>query len=100
MSITASGEPLPATAQSGQVLELMAQVSAGRINPEELRAEVVLRRRQQVERVPMQLQADGRHWTAHISLDRSGMYDIGVRLYPFIEGLSSDFEMGLVKWAW
>ncbi len=100
VSITASGEPLPATAQPGQVLELTAQVSAGRINPEELRAEVVLRRRQQVERVPMQLQADGRHWTAHISLDRSGMYDIGVRLYPFIEGLSSDFEMGLVKWAW
>lgn len=97
VTISASGH-LPATAEPGKRVEITAQVNPGRIAPEELRAEVVLRRRDRIERVPMQ-PLEGGHYAAQVSLDRSGMYEVGVRLYPYTEGLSNDFELGLVKWA-
>ncbi|UFA51055.1 alpha-glucan family phosphorylase [Deinococcus radiophilus] len=95
--ITASHH-LPATAEPGEDIEVTAQVDPARIAQAELRAEVVLKRGHRIERFPMVQREDGQY-AARVSLDRSGMYEVGVRLYPYIEGLSNDFELGLIKWA-
>ncbi|WP_261663740.1 alpha-glucan family phosphorylase [Deinococcus sp. Marseille-Q6407] len=89
---------LPATAEPGAQVVITAQVNPARIAPDELRAEVVLRRGHRVERMPMQRQ-EGGQYSATVSLNRSGMYEVGVRLYPALPGLSNDFELGLIKWA-
>ncbi|ADY26020.1 alpha-glucan phosphorylase [Deinococcus proteolyticus MRP] len=94
----AASHHLPATAEPGEQVQITAQVNPGRIAAEELRAEVVLRRGHRVERVPMQRREDG-EYAATVALERSGMYEVGVRLYPYLPDLSHDFELGLVKWA-
>ena len=89
---------LPATAQPGQKVTVSARVDPAGIRPEELRVEAVLRRGDEVLRFPL-THGEGHHYSADIPLDDSGLYSVGVRMLPLIEGLSNDLEAALIKWA-
>ncbi|BDP41438.1 alpha-glucan phosphorylase [Deinococcus aetherius] len=89
---------LPTTAHPGQRVEVRASVNPAGIRPEELQVEAVLKRGDHVTRVPLTHEEGGR-FTAQVPLDDSGLYSIGVRMVPEIEGLSNPLEAGLIKWA-
>ncbi|WP_339095450.1 glycosyltransferase family 1 protein [Deinococcus sp. VB142] len=89
---------LPATAQPGQKVTVTAQVNPAGIRPEEIRVEAVLKRGSEVQRFPL-THGEGHTYSADIPLDDSGLYSVGVRMLPLIEGLSNDLEAGLMKWA-
>ena len=96
-SITAQAH-LPATARPGEKVTVSAQVDPAGIRPEELRVEAVLKRGDEVRRFPL-THGEGQSYSAEILLDDSGLYSVGVRMLPLIEGLSNDLEAGLIKWA-
>ncbi|WP_019585600.1 glycosyltransferase family 1 protein [Deinococcus apachensis] len=89
---------LPATARPGERVEVQATVNPAGIKPEELRVEAVLKRGDQFTRVPLAPRGNG-HYSAQVPLEDSGLYSVGVRMLPEIEGLSNDLEAGLIKWA-
>ncbi|GAA5514394.1 glycogen phosphorylase [Deinococcus carri] len=89
---------LPATAYPGEKVEVQATVNPAGIKPEELHVEAVLKRGDHITRVPLTPQGDGKY-SAQVSLPDSGLYSVGVRMLPEIEGLSNDLEAGLIKWA-
>lgn len=89
---------LPATARPGQKVEVQARVNPAGIRPEELRVEAVLKRGNHVIRVPLAPQGDG-WYSAQVPLADSGLYSVGVRMLPEIDGLSNALEAGLIKWA-
>lgn len=89
---------LPATAEPGQKVTVTAQVNPAGIRPEELRVEAVIKRGEEVLRFPLH-RTEGQHYSAEIPLEDSGLYSVGVRVLPWIEGLSNDLEAGLLKWA-
>ena len=41
----------------------------------------------------------GNVYSAEVPLSDSGLYSVGVRMVPHIEGLSNPLETGLIKWA-
>lgn len=96
-SLTASAE-LPTTARPGQTVEVRANVNPAGIRPEDLRVEAVLKRGDHVTRVPL-AHAQGGQYRAQVTLEGSGLYAVGVRMLPLIDGLSSELEAGLIKWA-
>lgn len=96
-SLTASAE-LPTTARPGQTVEVRARVNPAGIRPEDLRVEAVLKRGDQVTRVPL-VQGQGGQYVAQVPLPDSGLYAVGVRMLPVIDGLSSELEAGLIKWG-
>ena len=49
-------------------------------------------------RVPLTHEGGGR-FSAQVPLDDSGLYSVGVRMVPEIDGLSNPLEAGLIKWA-
>jgi maltodextrin phosphorylase len=89
---------LPATARPGEQVTVSAQVNPAGIRPEELRVEAVLKRGDEVQRYPL-APGEGGQYSAEIPLDDSGLYSVGVRMLPLIDGLSNDLEAGLIKWA-
>ncbi|EYB67607.1 alpha-glucan phosphorylase [Deinococcus phoenicis] len=89
---------LPATARPGEKVEVQATVNPAGIKPGELRVEAVLKRGDHITRVPLEAQGDGKY-SAQVPLEDSGLYSVGVRMLPEIEGLSNDLEAGLIKWA-
>ncbi|WP_295815465.1 alpha-glucan family phosphorylase [uncultured Deinococcus sp.] len=89
---------LPATTQPGQTVPVTAQVNAAGINLDQLRVEAVLDRSGHITRVPLTSQGDGT-FRADVPLKDSGLYSVGVRMVPEIDGLSNDLEAGLIKWA-
>ncbi|KEF35294.1 alpha-glucan phosphorylase [Deinococcus sp. RL] len=96
-SLSASAD-LPATAHPGQKVEVRAQVNPAGIRPEDLRVEAVFRRRGELIRFPLERQGDG-HYRAAVPLPSSGLYTVGVRMLPVIDGLSNELEAGLMRWA-
>ncbi|MVN87450.1 alpha-glucan family phosphorylase [Deinococcus sp. HMF7620] len=96
-TLTAQAQ-LPATTQPGQTVPVSAQVNPAGINLNELRVEAVLNRGGHLTRFPLKSQGDGR-FSADVPLNESGLYSVGVRMLPVIEGLSNDLEAGLMKWA-
>ncbi|MDL2345607.1 alpha-glucan family phosphorylase [Deinococcus sp. MIMF12] len=96
-SLSASAD-LPATARPGQTVEVRAQVQPAGIRPEDLRVEAVLKRGDDVTRFPLERQGDG-SYRAAVPLPGSGLYTVGVRMLPVIEGLSHGLEAGLIRWA-
>ncbi|SMB94273.1 alpha-glucan family phosphorylase [Deinococcus hopiensis] len=96
-TLTASAN-LPSTARPGQKVEVRATVNPAGIKPEELRVEAVLKRGDDITRVPLTAQGEGQY-SAQVPLDGSGLYSVGVRMLPVIEGLSNDLEAGLIRWA-
>ena len=89
---------LPATARPGERVAVTAQVNPAGIDPAQLRVEAVLMRGEQQTRVPLR-QQEGSTFSAEVPLEGSGLYSVGVRMLPLIEGLSNDLEAGLIKWA-
>lgn len=89
---------LPAAVEPGEQVTVAAQVHPAGISEGELRVEAVLRRGEDLYRVPLAAQGGGR-WGAQIPLDHSGLYSVGVRLYPSRPELAHEFEVGLAKWA-
>lgn len=89
---------LPAIARPGQRVEVQATVNAAGIKPEELRVEAVLKRGEHITYVPLTPQGDGQY-RAQVPLEGSGLYTVGVRMLPVIDGLSHDLEVGLIRWA-
>lgn len=89
---------LPTTAYPGETIQITAQVNPAGINPKELQVEAILKRGDKQIRVPLNHQ-EGQTFSAEVPLKDSGMYSLGVRMIPVIEGLSSEFEVGLSKWA-
>ncbi|MEF2277663.1 alpha-glucan family phosphorylase [Deinococcus sp. YIM 134068] len=89
---------LPTTAKPGERVEVRASVNPAGIRPEELQVEAVLKRGDHVTRVPLAHDGDGK-FSAQVPLDDSGLYSVGVRMVPEIEGLSNPLEAGLIKWA-
>ena len=67
-------------------------------NPDELNVEAVLMRGDQQSRVPLRHQ-QGSVYSAEVPLTDSGLYSLGVRMIPQIDGLSHLLETGLIKWA-
>ncbi|GGQ98942.1 alpha-glucan family phosphorylase [Deinococcus ruber] len=96
-SLQASAQ-LPASVQPGERVSISAQVNPAGINESDLRVEAVLKRGEHIIRVPLESKGQGRYETS-IPLDESGLYSIGVRMMPEHEKLSSEFELGLLKWA-
>jgi starch phosphorylase len=96
-SLSASAN-LPTTARPGQTVEVQATVNPAGIRPEDLRVEAVLKRGDEVTRVPLK-QGEGGQYSAQVPLQGSGLYAVGVRMLPVIDGLSNDLEAGLIKWA-
>ncbi|PTA69136.1 alpha-glucan family phosphorylase [Deinococcus arcticus] len=89
---------LPATTHPGQTVPVRAQVNPAGINLSELRVEAVLKRGEHLTRMPLRSHGDGT-FSADVPLQNSGLYSVGVRMLPVIEGLSNDLEAGLIKWA-
>ncbi|WP_425148133.1 alpha-glucan family phosphorylase [Deinococcus sp.] len=89
---------LPASVQPGEHVTISAQVNPAGISEGDLRVEAVLRRGQHMIRVPLSSRGQGRYETS-VPLDESGLYSIGVRMMPEHADLSSEFELGLLKWA-
>ena len=96
-SLQASAQ-LPASVQPGEKVSISAQVNPAGINESDLRVEAVLKRGEHIIRVPLEGKGQGRYETS-VPLDESGLYSIGVRMMPKHENLSSEFELGLLKWA-
>ncbi|BBN95482.1 glycogen phosphorylase [Deinococcus grandis] len=96
-TLTATAQ-LPATARPGQSVPVTAQVNPAGINLDELRVEAVLNRGGHLTRVPL-VSRGGGTYSAEIPLQDSGLYSVGVRMLPVIDGLSNDLEAGLIKWA-
>ena len=96
-SLAASAQ-LPASVQPGEHVSVSAQVNPAGIAESDLRVEAVLRRGEQLMRVPLESRGQGRYEVS-VPLSESGLYSIGVRMYPASAGLSSEFELGLLKWA-
>lgn len=96
-SITAQSN-LPTTARPGQKVVVTANVNPAGIRPDELKVEAVLRRGEHLTHVELAHQ-DGNVFSAEIPLQTSGLYSLGVRMVPVINGLSTDLEAGLIKWA-
>ncbi|MFC4639550.1 alpha-glucan family phosphorylase [Deinococcus hohokamensis] len=96
-SITAQAT-LPASAQPGQTIPVVAQVNPAGIRLDELRVEAVLDRGGHLTHVPLQSRGDGT-FSAEVPLNDSGLYSVGVRMLPQIEGLSHPLEARLIKWA-
>ncbi|GHF28471.1 starch phosphorylase [Deinococcus metalli] len=96
-SVTAQAA-LPVTTQPGQTVPVTAQVNAAGINLDQLRVEAVLDRSGHITRVPLASQGDGT-FRADVPLKDSGLYSVGVRMIPELDGLSNDLEAGLIKWA-
>lgn len=89
---------LPTTAHPGQQIVVTASVNPAGIRPDELRVEAVLMRGDEQTRVELHHQ-DGNLFSAAIPLKDSGLYSLGVRMIPVIDGLSNELEAGLIKWA-
>ena len=89
---------LPTTARPGQTVTVTANVNPAGINPAELNVEAVLMRGEHQTRVPLRHQ-QGNVYSAEVPLSDSGLYAVGVRMVPHIEGLSNPLETGLIKWA-
>lgn len=89
---------LPTTARPGQKVEVQATVDPAGIKAGELRVEAVLKRGEHITRVPLTAQGNGQY-CARVLLPGSGLYSVGVRMLPEIEGLSNDLEARLIKWA-
>ena len=89
---------LPTTARPGQTVTVTANVNPAGINPAELNVEAVLMRGEHQTRVPLRHQ-QGNVYSAEVPLSDSGLYSVGVRMVPHIEGLSNPLETGLIKWA-
>lgn len=89
---------LPATSQPGQTVPVTATVNPAGINLNELRVEAVLNRAGQRTHVPLTSHGDG-SFSAQVPLNESGLYSVGVRMIPVVDGLSNDLEAGLIKWA-
>lgn len=96
-SITAQSN-LPTTATPGQKVVVTANVNPAGIRPDELKVEAVLMRGDHQTRVELAHQ-DGNVFSAEIPLQDSGLYSLGVRMIPEIDGLSNELEAGLIKWA-
>ena len=48
----------------------------------------------------LEVRVEGREsLTATVPLPGSGLYTVGVRMVPVIEGLSNGLEAGLIRWA-
>jgi glycogen phosphorylase len=97
VSLQASAQ-LPASVEPGQHVTVSAQVNAAGITESDLRVEAVLKRGEQMIRVPLESKGQG-HYEASVPLDHSGLYSVGVRMMPHHADLSSEFELGLLKWA-
>ncbi len=89
---------LPTTARPGQTVAVTAQVNPAGIDPRQLKVEAVLTRGEQQTRVPL-VYRDSNTFSADVPLADSGLYSVGVRMVPEIEGLSNELELGLIKWA-
>lgn len=89
---------LPTTAYPGQTISVTAQVNPAGIDPKELQVEAILKRGDQHIRIPLNHQ-ENHVFSAEIPLKDSGLYSLGVRMIPVIDGLSNEFEVGLSKWA-
>lgn len=89
---------MPSTARPGQTVTVTATVNPAGINPDELRVEAVLMRGEQQTRVALKRQ-EGNLYAAEVPLKDSGLYSLGVRMVPQIDGLSNPLETGLIKWA-
>ena len=89
---------LPTTAKPGETVTVTANVNPAGIKPEDLKVEAILKRGEHQTVVPLQYQ-DGNVFSAEIPLNDSGLYSVGVRMLPHIDGLSNDLEAGLIKWA-
>lgn len=89
---------LPAIARPGEKVNVNAQVNTAGISPDEMRVEAVLERDGQQTRVPLTRQ-EGSTYSGEIELPSNGLYTLGVRMLPYVEGLSNELEMGLMKWA-
>ncbi|WP_291426726.1 alpha-glucan family phosphorylase, partial [Deinococcus sp.] len=89
---------LPTTARPGQTVAVTAHVNPAGIDPRQLKVEAVLTRGEQQTRVPLAYR-DGNTFSADVPLEDSGLYSVGVRMVPEIEGLSNELELGLIKWA-
>ncbi|GGK13660.1 alpha-glucan phosphorylase [Deinococcus malanensis] len=96
-SITAQAD-FPASAQPGQAIPVTAQVHPAGIALQDLRVEAVLDRAGQLTRIPLQSRGDG-SFHADVPLQDSGLYSVGVRMVPQIDGLSNGLEARLIKWA-
>ncbi|MBZ9714353.1 alpha-glucan family phosphorylase [Deinococcus multiflagellatus] len=96
-TLTAQAQ-LPASTHPGQTVPVRAQVNPAGINLNELRVEAVLKRGEHLTRVPLKSHGDGT-FSADVPLNDSGLYSVGVRMLPVIDGLSNDLEAGLIKWA-
>ncbi|MFT2721313.1 alpha-glucan family phosphorylase [Deinococcus sp. A31D244] len=89
---------LPATSQPGQTVPVTATVNPAGINLTELRVEAVLNRAGALTHVPLTSRGDGT-FSADVPLNESGLYSVGVRMLPVVDGLSNDLEARLIKWA-
>ncbi|WP_135227679.1 alpha-glucan family phosphorylase [Deinococcus fonticola] len=89
---------MPTTAHPGQTVTVTANVNPAGINPEELNVEAVLMRGEHQTRVPLRHQ-QGNVYSGEVPLADSGLYSLGVRMIPEIDGLSHPLETGLIKWA-
>ena len=96
-SVTASAQ-LPAAVDPGQTVTVQAQVQPAGIQEKELHVEAVLKKGDDLTRVPLIPQGGGRY-EAQIPLNDSGLYSVGVRMYPSRPELGGEFETGLAKWA-
>ncbi len=96
-SVSAHAE-LPATCHPGQTAPISAQVNPAGISLDELRVEAVLNRAGHLTRFPLENRGDGT-FSADVPLAESGLYSVGVRMIPEIDGLSNELEAGLIKWA-
>ncbi len=89
---------LPASVQPGEQVTVSAQVNSAGISDNDLRVEAVLKRGEHIIRVPLVNQGQGRYEVS-VPLQDSGLYAVGVRMMPEHAALSSEFELGLIKWA-
>lgn len=89
---------LPATAKPGEKVTVTANVNTAGIDPNQLNVEAVLVRGDHQTRVPLK-HVDGNIFSAEVPLADSGLYSIGVRMVPYLAGLSNELETGLIKWA-
>ncbi|OLV16318.1 alpha-glucan family phosphorylase [Deinococcus marmoris] len=96
-SLSAHAE-LPATCHPGQTAPISASVNPAGISLDELRVEAVLSRAGHLTRFELENRGDGT-FSADVPLAESGLYSVGVRMIPEIDGLSNELEAGLIKWA-
>ena len=97
VSLQASAH-LPASVNPGEHVTVSAQVNAAGIAEHDLHVEAVLRRGEHIIRVPLEHRGQGRYETS-VPLTDSGLYSFGVRMMPAHAALSSEFELGLLRWA-